>query len=60
MLAYERRDVEEMVALISQGAVKTGQLISDTIRLDEIFEKGYDRMMAPTKDVFRILVSPSS
>ena len=58
-LAYERRDVEEVVDLIAQGAVKTRQLISDTIRLDEIFEKGFDRMMAPTKDVFRILVSPS-
>jgi (R,R)-butanediol dehydrogenase/meso-butanediol dehydrogenase/diacetyl reductase len=60
VLAYERRDVEEIVGLISRGAVKTGPLISDTIRLDEVLSKGYDRMMAPTKDVFRILVSPSS
>ena len=58
-LAYERLDVEEVVDLMARGAVKTRPLISDTIRLDEIFEKGFDRMMAPTKDVFRILVSPS-
>ena len=58
-LACERRDVEEIVALIAKGAVRTSPLISGTIRLDEVLEKGFERMMAPNKDIFRLLVSPS-
>ncbi len=58
-LAYQQRDIEEVVRLISQGAIKTTPLISDRIGLDEVIDKGFARMMAPTKDVFRILVSPS-
>ena len=58
-LACERRDVEEIVELIAQGAVRTRPLVSDTIKLDEVLEKGFGQMMAPTKNIFRILVSPS-
>ena len=58
-LAYQQRDVEEVVRLISSGALKTSPLISDRIGLDEVIDKGFARMMAPAKDVFRILVSPS-
>lgn len=57
-LAYQQRDVEEVVRLIASGAIRTTPLISDKIRLDEVIDKGFARMMAPTKDVFRILVSP--
>ena len=58
-LPYQQRDIEEAVRLISGGALKTSPLISDVIGLDEVVGKGFDRMMAPTKDVFRILVAPS-
>ena len=58
-IAYERRDIEEVVRLIARGAIKTAPLISDTIPLEDVIDKGFARMMAPTKDVFRILVSPS-
>ena len=58
-LACERRDVEEIVGLIAQGAVMTEPLISDTIKLDEVLEKGFGQMMAPTKNIFRLLVAPS-
>ena len=58
-LACERRDVEEIVALIAKGAVRTSPLISGTISLDEVLEKGFGLMMAPNKDIFRLLVSPS-
>ena len=58
-LACERRDVEEIVALIAKGAVRTRPLISGTISLDEVLEKGFGLMMAPNKDIFRLLVSPS-
>ena len=57
-LAYQRRDVEEVVGLIASGAVDTTPLISDRVRLDEVIDRGFKRMMEPTKDVFRILVSP--
>jgi len=57
--AYQQSDIEEVVRLIASGAVKTAPLISDKIGLDEVVSKGFARMMAPTKDVFRILVSPS-
>ena len=58
-LGYQRRDLEEVVQLISSGAVKTSPLVSETVRLDEVIDKGFARMMAPSKDVFRILVAPS-
>ena len=59
-LGYQRRDVEEVVGLISAGAVKTSPLVSDTIGLEQVIENGFQRMMAPTKDIFRILVAPSA
>lgn len=59
-LGYHRSDVEEAVRLIAKGAVKTTPLISDKIGLDEVIDKGFTRMLAPSKDVFRIIVSPSA
>ncbi len=58
-VAYETRDVEEVVKLIASGTLKTRELVSAVIGLDQVIEVGFARMMAPTKDVFRILVAPS-
>lgn len=58
-LAYQQKDVEEAVRLIAEGKIKTRQLISDIISLDQVIDTGFKRMLAPTKDVFRILVSPN-
>ena len=58
-IGYERQDVEEVVNMISAGDLNPEELVSDVIRLDEILEKGFPRMLAKSKDVFRILVSPS-
>ena len=58
-LAYQQRDVEEVVRLMSAGRLKTAPLISGKIGLNDVVEKGFARMMAPAKDIFRILVSPS-
>ena len=58
-LAYQQKDIEEVVRLISDGDLKTSPLISDTLALSDVVDKGFARMMAPTKDVFRILVDPS-
>ena len=59
-LGYERRDVEEVVDMIDAGLLRTAPLITDKIGLGEIFDKGFDRMLQPQKDVFRILVSPGA
>ena len=58
-IGYEQQDVEAAVGLVASGDVKTAPLISDVIGLDQVVDVGYARMMAPTKDLFRILVSPS-
>ena len=58
-LGFQQRDVEEVVRMISSGVLKTSPLVSDRIGLEDVLEKGFQRMMAPTKDVFRILVAPS-
>ena len=57
-LAYQRRDVEEAVRLVAAGEVRTRPLISDTISLEDAGGIGFRRMVHPTKDFFRILVSP--
>ena len=58
-LGYQQEDIEEVVRLVASGAIKTTPLISDIISLDEVIDVGFARMMAPTKDIFRILVAPS-
>ena len=58
-IGYERQDVEAAVRLIGSGAVKTAPLVSGILGLDEVVDVGYSRMMAPTKDIFRLLVSPA-
>jgi|TARA_B100001971_G_C18266996_1_gene594075 (R,R)-butanediol dehydrogenase/meso-butanediol dehydrogenase/diacetyl reductase len=57
-LAYEQRDVEEAVKLIASGQMKTLPLVSDVIKLDQVIETGFPRMVSAAKDVFRILVTP--
>lgn len=59
-IAYQKEDVEGAVRLIASGAIKTLPLISDIIGLDQVVDVGYKRMLEPTKDIFRILVSPSA
>ena len=58
-IAYAQQDVEEAVRMISAGTLKTAPLVSEKIGLEDVIGKGFARMMAPSKDVFRILVSPS-
>ncbi|MDP6422892.1 MAG: zinc-binding dehydrogenase [SAR202 cluster bacterium] len=57
-LAYGQEDVEEAVRLIAAGQMKTLPLVSDVIRLDQVIEIGFPRMISPDKDIFRILVTP--
>lgn len=57
-IAYTRADVQASVDLIASGKLQTTPLITDQINLDQVIDVGFKRMMAPTKDVFRILVKP--
>ena len=57
-IAYGRPDVQASVDLIASGKLKTTPLITGQISLDEVIDVGFPRMLAPTKDVFRILVKP--
>ena len=47
------------IAVNSAGLIQTKPLISEVIALEQVIDRGFARMMAPTKDVFRILVSPT-
>ena len=58
-IGYERRDVDAAVRMLGDGSIKTASLVSGIIGLDEVVDVGYPRMMAPTKDIFRLLVSPA-
>lgn len=58
-IGYERRDVDAAVRMLGDGSVKTASLVSGIIGLDEVVDVGYPRMMAPAKDIFRLLVSPA-
>ena len=58
-IAYDQHDVEAVVGLLSNRTLKTAPLVSDIIALDDVIAAGFERMLAPTKDIFRILVSPS-
>ena len=58
-LGYNRTDIEGAVGLIASGQVKTQPLVSGVIGLAEVIDVGYQRMLSPAKDVFRLLVAPS-
>ncbi|MEX0761677.1 MAG: zinc-binding dehydrogenase [Dehalococcoidia bacterium] len=51
-------DMEAAVALISAGKLKVKNLISAKVPLSRVIEDGFNRMLEPSKDVFRILVNP--
>ncbi len=52
-------DMETAVNLISQGKMRVKDLISTVVPLDRVINDGFERMLRPEKDVFRILVSPN-
>ena len=51
-------DMEEAVRLIASGGLRVSDLISAKVPLNRAIEDGFERMLAPEKDVFRILISP--
>ena len=52
-------DMETAVKLVSEGQIRLKDLITIVIPLDRIIEDGFQRMIQPNKDVYRILASPN-
>ena len=52
-------DMEVAVRLVADGKVRLKELVSSVIPLSDVIEKGFERMIQPEKDVFRIVVTPS-
>ena len=55
-LAGTRRDFETALQLMGSAKMKVGDLITAKIPLERAIQDGFERMLAPEKDVFRILV----
>ncbi len=52
-------DMAATVQLIADGKMSVKELISAVVPLDNAIKDGFERMLRPEKDVFRILISPS-
>ncbi len=52
-------DMETAVRLVSEGRIRVKDLISVVVPLDRIIEDGFEKMLDPDKDVYRILASPN-
>ena len=53
-------DMATAVRLVSEGKIRVKDLISVVVPLDRIIEDGFERMLDPDKDVYRILASPNA
>jgi (R,R)-butanediol dehydrogenase/meso-butanediol dehydrogenase/diacetyl reductase len=53
-------DLEAAVELVSQGKINVKPLISATVPLRRAIEDGFERMLDPNKEVFRIVIQPGS
>jgi threonine dehydrogenase-like Zn-dependent dehydrogenase len=56
-MAYHYDEFKYVVEFLEKGRLHTEPLITDTIRLDELEEKGLKRMIS-SRDVVKILVKP--
>ena len=59
-VSLEGRDVKAAVRLMSEGKLRVRELISEMVPLSRVIEDGFERMLSPDKDVFRILIRPGS
>ena len=51
-------DMAAAVAMIGSGRIKVKDLITAKVPLSRVIEDGFNRMIQPEKDVFRILIRP--
>ncbi len=53
-------DLEAAVELVSQGKINLKPLISEVVPLSRAMEDGFERMLDPNKDIYRIVIQPGS
>ena len=53
-------DMKAAVDLMAQGKIDVKPLISETVPLSRAIEDGFNRMLDPDKEVFRIVIQPGS
>jgi (R,R)-butanediol dehydrogenase / meso-butanediol dehydrogenase / diacetyl reductase len=53
-------DLEAAVELVAQGKINVKPLISATVPLSRAIEDGFERMLDPNKEVFRIVIQPGT
>ncbi|MDA1278770.1 MAG: alcohol dehydrogenase catalytic domain-containing protein [Chloroflexi bacterium] len=53
-------DMEATVRLMAQGKINVKPLISKVVPLSRAIEDGFNRMLDPNKDVFRIVIQPGT
>lgn len=58
-VAAEPGDMEKGIEMVADGRVKLSDLVSEAISLDRVMKDGFERMLRPEKDVYRIMVSPN-
>jgi hypothetical protein len=56
-LAYGGEEVAKCLGYIAQGKFNTDGFLDDIIRLDDIVEKGFERLKADS-DLMKITVAP--
>ncbi|MCJ7654607.1 MAG: zinc-binding dehydrogenase, partial [Dehalococcoidia bacterium] len=56
-LAYSAEDIHIFLDMLTTHRIKTDGMVSDIIHLDDIVEKGFERM-ANTKGLVKVLVAP--
>jgi 2-desacetyl-2-hydroxyethyl bacteriochlorophyllide A dehydrogenase len=56
-LAYDNEEMHLVVDFLAQGRINTKGIITDIIGLDDIVEKGYERLAA-SSDPIKIVVAP--
>ncbi len=53
-------DMKATIELMAQGKIDVKPLISEIVPLSRAIEDGFNRMLDPNKDVFRIVIQPGS
>lgn len=51
-------DLEAAVELVRTGKIKVKPLISEIVPLSRAMEDGFERMLDPNKDIYRIVIQP--
>ena len=57
-VAAENNDMKHAVNLVSKGTIKLKPLITETIKLSNVIEDGFKKMLDSDKEIFRIIVKP--